>query len=105
MVTSKNLPLGIEKIIRDKVDFWLGQEQQKMLVSLENIHKGLLPLLRSIKEVQEWQLESQPGGVSQVPLNDIDLVVYTTSFVVEQCQKNGILHNIAPIVKIPIQGW
>ena len=69
-----------------------------MVVNLQNIHEDLLPLLRSIKEVQEWR-ELLPIVVAQVPSNDLSLVTYVTSYVIQACHEHGLSHDIAPIIK------
>lgn len=100
MVTPSNLPANIEAFIQDQILSWMRQEQQQTLVSLQNIHGDLLMKIRSIKEVQEWQ-RSLPTVISQVPMNDITLVSYVTSYVVQFCEQNNLLHSIPLVTKKP----
>ena len=91
MATSKYIPSRVLAIIQGAIISWmLGKKHHESKVCSQEISEILLPRIRSVPEVQRWQ--------QNLLTNDLSLVTYALSYIIELCREYELLHDIAPVV-------
>ena len=91
MATSKYIPSRVQAIIQGAIMSWmLGKKQHESKVCSQEISEILLPRIRSVPEVQRWQ--------QNLLTNDLSLVTYALSYIIELCREYELLHDITPVV-------
>ena len=91
MATSKYIPSRVQALIQGAIMSWmLGKKQHESKVCSQEISEILLPGIRSVPEVQRWQ--------QNLLTNDLSLVTYALSYILELCREYELLHDIAPVV-------
>ena len=94
MATSKYIPSRVLAIIQGAIISWmLGKKQHESKVCSQEISEILLPRIRSVPEVQRWQ--------RNLLTNDLSLVTYALSYIIELCYEYSLVHDIAPVVTLP----
>lgn len=94
MATSKYIPSRVQALVQGAIMSWmLGKKQSESKVYSCEIHDVLLPGIRSVPEVQRWQ--------RNLLTNDLSLVTYALSYIIELCYEYSLVHDIAPVVTLP----
>ena len=94
MATSKYIPSRVQALVQGAIMSWmLGKKQSESKVYSCEIHDVLLPGIRSVPEVQRWQ--------RNLLTNDLSLVTYALSYIIELCYEYSLVHDITPVIEIP----